>query len=60
MIGGAASGMFWVLNGIYMANYCRNLAENKKGFYFSLSSVVFNARLIIAPILTIVGLGLGN
>ena len=60
VIGGAASGLYWVLNGVYMAEYCRSLPENKKGWYFSISNIIMNSRGVIGPIITMVGLGLGN
>lgn len=60
MIGGVASVIFWILNGVYMTSYCEPVVANKKGRYFSLANVILNLRAIIGPALTIIGLGMGS
>lgn len=60
MIGGAASSLFWVIQGIYMTKYCLAVPENKKGKYFSLANVILNSRIAIGPLITMIGLGMGN
>jgi len=43
-----------------MANFCREYPENAKGRFFSIANDILNFRLILAPLLIIFGLGLGN
>lgn len=59
-IGGVASGLYWVLNGVYMAEYCKSLPQNKKGWYFSISNIIMNSRVVFGSFLTMLGLGMGN
>lgn len=60
VVGGLGSGLFWVLQGIYMTNYCKNVATHEKGKYFSLANVILSSRIVMAPLLTMIGLGFGN
>lgn len=43
-----------------MTEYTSKLPENKRGKYFSLSNIIINLRLIIGPLITMVGLGMGG